>query len=91
MKTRFRFINFQENVSLFDEFDNAWAIHNNRSGDVIGMVTWDAEWRQWVFSTEHENAIFSSGCLRDIASFMDGLTLRSAERRECGETAKEKA
>lgn len=53
-----------------------WLILDKRGG-VLGHVEWWARWRAYVFVPE-ANTIYSSGCARDIAAFLDA---RTAERK----------
>lgn len=66
MKTRFKFISFR-----YAEFPGWWECVNNKSGAVLGTVTFEMPWKCWVFTPD--DAIFSADCLRDIAAFQDGL------------------
>lgn len=50
-----------------------WAILNTRSRDQLGRVEWYPEWRQFVLVAESRTVVWSSGCLRDVARFMDEL------------------
>lgn len=51
-----------------------WAILNARARDQLGRVEWYPEWSQYVLVAESRTVVWSSGCLRDVARFMDGLT-----------------
>lgn len=79
--TRYKYIHFVEiakrpKTSLF-------SCRNNKSGAELGRVCWYRPWRQYCFSA-WGNEVYSSGCLRDIAQFLDFLmadrrSLKSAE------------
>lgn len=49
-----------------------YVVTNNRSGGTIGVIKWFGRWRQYVFFPSPET-IYSRGCLRDIADFMESL------------------
>lgn len=49
-----------------------YAITNNRSGEVIGVIKWFGRWRQYVFFPGLDT-VYSRGCLRDIADFLETL------------------
>lgn len=51
---------------------SSWRILS-RAGDVIGRVEWYSEWSQFVLVAD-PNAVYSSGCLRDVARFVDEIT-----------------
>ena len=42
---------------------------NKKHGDVLGIVKWNAPWRQYCFYP-HEGIVFSKGCLLDICDFI---------------------
>jgi hypothetical protein len=65
MKTKFRFINFTQAGQF-------WGCFNNRSGALLGHVSYYSQWKCWVF-TAAPDCVFSSDCLRDISAFMDEL------------------
>ena len=48
-----------------------WQCLNNKSGDILGRVRWQAQWRQYVFYPEIDT-IFSADCLHDIHTFIRG-------------------
>ena len=47
-----------------------WAVVSKRGGHFLGSLGWYARWRQYAFYPA-ENTVYSAGCLRDIASFID--------------------
>lgn len=67
MRTRFQYINFTKTLG------GRLVCINNRTGDELGFVTWDTAWQQNVFSQSGPGIVFSAGCLRDIASFLEEL------------------
>lgn len=50
-----------------------WAILNARHRDQLGRVEWYPEWRQFILVAESRTVVWSSGCLRDVARFMDEI------------------
>ncbi len=71
LKTRYKFIHFGQ--ALGPEFEAGWVCYNNRDGDVLGLILWYRLWRQWIFTTGNEDAVFSTDCLADIQHFMGQL------------------
>lgn len=53
-----------------------WAVLNTRSRDQLGRVEWYPDWRQFVLVAKPD-AVWSSGCLRELARFVDGLRATS--------------
>ncbi len=51
---------------------NMYAIHNIKTGAVLGVIKWFGAWRQYCFFP-NSLTIFSKGCLNDIESFLDNL------------------
>ena len=45
---------------------------NKRSRDLLGVVAWYGPWRQYTFNPMARTT-YSSGCLRDIAHYIDAL------------------
>jgi hypothetical protein len=52
--------------------DDDWLIRNRKTGDIIATVEYDRRWREHVVCGE-SSAIYSAGCLRDLAVFLDAL------------------
>ena len=69
MKTRFKHIHFDEVKGLAAPL---WVCDNNKSNDCLGQVVWITAWKRFVFEPL-DMAEFDSGCLRDIATFLDTL------------------
>ena len=59
---------------------SSWIVRNARSGVTLGEVAWSGAWRQYVFSPTEDETIFSAGCLRDLASFLDSVRNRRETR-----------
>jgi len=76
MKTEYKYIKFE----LMEEKSKTqiWWCYNKSGGDLLGEVRWYPYWRQYVF-TPVTTAVFSAGCLNDIADFIGQLM---AERRQ---------
>jgi hypothetical protein len=48
-----------------------WWVRNKRHHDVLGRIRWSGSWRCYVFEPSGPS-IYSAGCLRDVASFIEG-------------------
>jgi hypothetical protein len=48
--------------------------YNKEYGSLLGQVKWYAAFRKYSFFPEN-NIVFETQCLKDIASFLDKLTL----------------
>lgn len=53
-----------------------WRVLNARHGDILGRIEWYAPWTQYVLVAKPD-AVWSSGCLRELARFVDGLRATS--------------
>jgi len=73
MKTRFRYIHFVRE-------DGLWTCRNNRTDGDLGYVTWDREWKQYVFWPEGGIA-FSHDCLTNISTFLKERNVDGREHR----------
>lgn len=58
-----------------------FRVDNKRGGYEIAYIRFYPQWRQYVLEPLHDT-VYSTGCLRDIASFMEEL---NRERRMNGE------
>lgn len=67
-----KYIKFEERKGEIHQKHPVYDIINKKHGSWLGMIFWNPQWRQYV-SCEDSQCIFSSGCHRDIADFMDGL------------------
>ena len=67
MKTRYRFIHFVQSSN------GPWACHNNKTGDLLGVVHFYHLWRQHVWRQSGPEGVFSADCLQDIADFIGQL------------------
>jgi hypothetical protein len=48
-----------------------WRVESHH-GDLLGIVRWFGRWRQYTFWPSSDT-IYSPGCLRDVAAFLDAL------------------
>jgi hypothetical protein len=69
MKTKYRFIHFEEARTLYG---NGWEVKNNRTNAVLGEITYYPEWDDYVFQASPKS-IFNSECLKDIIDFISHL------------------
>lgn len=67
MKTRYKYINFEELTV------GQWHCFNNKSNDVLCEIGYDKPWKQWVVEDFIEGCVFSYDCLIDIADFLKQL------------------
>lgn len=51
-----------------------WQVVNKRYGDLLGVIAWNNAWKCYCFEDVNPDAVFSSDCLGDIASFCVRLT-----------------
>lgn len=47
-----------------------WAVKNKTTQEVLGWIDWRSGWRRYVVNTASA-MVFDSGCLREIADFLD--------------------
>jgi hypothetical protein len=68
---RYRYIHFvlEDNGKRRTQ---VWACLNNKSNAELGIVKWYSAWRQYCYFPERP-AIYSDGCLHDVASFVASL------------------
>ena len=79
MKTRYKYIHF---TKITDKPKTSeWACRNNKSGAVLGHVRWQIGWRQYIYEPITE-AIYSAGCLLDIADFIKTLKAEKEKIKE---------
>lgn len=64
MKTHYKYVQFRE------QSEGHWVCLNNRRLDELGQVVYNARWRRFVYQPT-VSAIYSAGCLRDIAEFIE--------------------
>lgn len=76
MKTEYRYIGFDD-ISPKARRTRLYLCKNRRHNAALGIVQWNAPWRQYVFEP-NECCIFSADCLADIQDFIGQLM---AERK----------
>lgn len=69
MKTKFKFIHFEEATTLYG---SGWEVKNNRTNHLLGEITFYAEWDDYVFQASPKT-IFNDECLNDIIQFINQL------------------
>lgn len=72
MKARYQFIYFTESAYAGHLI---WICRDNKDRSELGRCHFYRDWHQWVFVQTGSQVVFSAGCLRDIADFMDQLRL----------------
>lgn len=75
MTLRYEYIHF---VKIQDKpKTSVWSCRNNRSGRPLGIVEWYSPWRQYCYTDCSPilagHAVYSRGCLADIAAFLAEL------------------
>jgi hypothetical protein len=70
MKTDYQHIRFVEQVCKGKT--KIFSCRNKRSGEELGIVKWYPGWRQYCYFPSVQ-AVYSSGCLIDIANFINVL------------------
>jgi len=70
MITRYPFIAFVKIAET--SRTSVWSCRNTRSNVELGVVRWHAAWRQYCYFPTVQ-AVYSSGCLQDIQSFIAEL------------------
>jgi hypothetical protein len=63
-----------------------WSCRNRRSGAELGVVKWYAPWRRYCYFPTAQ-AVYSAGCLRDVADFIDRLAKAKKVWEEWPKTA----
>jgi len=64
------FLSFQQMPDIPGRKTHIWQVRARRSGDLLGRIAWNAPWRQYIFDAQ-PMTVYSAGCLRDIATFID--------------------
>lgn len=54
-----------------------WAITNNKSGVLLGIIEWYPSWRQYVFVPK-EPSCFNNECLRTTEDFITDLNKKQS-------------
>jgi hypothetical protein len=71
MKTKYKFIYFEQN-------GNTWLCKNNKSKGLLGKIEYYSPWRQYCYFPLTQ-AVYSDGCLSDIADFIKQLGKEEGE------------
>jgi hypothetical protein len=56
-----------------------YLVNTRTSGAVIGEIKWYSQWRKYAFFPT--DAIFEQNCLRDIADFLELVTVEHKHRK----------
>ena len=67
---RTKHLYFVEAPALRRNKTQRWTVRSVRSGTQLGTIKWHAPWRQYCYFDDI-NALYSRGCLRDIAEFLE--------------------
>ena len=70
MKTEYKYLKFVQLESSGKT--SKWNCYNLHYGEVLGQVKWNSQWRQYCYFPTMQ-AMYSSGCLNDIADFIEQL------------------
>ena len=69
-KTQYKYLTFIKEAQPGKT--SVWQCCNTKSGTSLGIVKWFGDWRQYCYFPTVQ-AVYSAGCLRDIADFMEQL------------------
>ena len=47
-----------------------WGVYTKNEGELIGIVSWYASWRQYCLEPD-PGTVWARSCLRDVASFIE--------------------
>jgi hypothetical protein len=72
MKTEYDYLRFVEKPRLPARATGVYGVLNKKSETELGMVRWHGPWRGYCFFPTIQ-AVYSAGCLKDIADFIAGL------------------
>lgn len=71
MKTEYKYLIFMQTDSSGLK-TQIWECRNKNSNDLLGIVKWFSNWRQYCYFTV-VNAVYSTGCMDDINHFINQL------------------
>jgi hypothetical protein len=81
MKTDYKYILFIEDLRPpHPRKTKVWGCYNKKSNGHLASVQWFSSWRQYIV-IPCAGTIFSAGCLRDIAEFIDAVNTNHKENR----------
>ena len=73
VRVKKHFLIFTKTGKSFSGLTDIWTLQS-QSGVDLGQISWKAEWRRYVFFSA-KDAYFDEGCLRDIADFVEALSV----------------
>lgn len=76
MKTQYQYLHFVQVRQL--PKTAVWSCRTNRSNDELGEIKWYPAWRQYCYFPTVQ-AVYSDGCLSDIADFIKQLAENALE------------
>ncbi len=71
-KINLRFEEYSVSTDKPNKKTKRYVIRSNHSGHCLGMIFWHGAWRQYVAESQ-EGIIWSSGCLRELAEFLEKI------------------
>ena len=77
--SEYQYINFSEIQKKTKT--SVYECRNNKSGDVLGIIKWYPAWRQYCYFPSCP-AVYSKGCLDDIAHFINKIMEERKSGRE---------
>jgi len=66
---KYKYIHFEKRVNP-ETKKEFYACCNNKTGDVLGFVSFYKPWEQLVFNQAVQESVFSKDCLLDIVDFI---------------------
>ena len=69
IQTKYEYITIEEILQSKLRKTHVWEVRNKKSRHLLGVIQWQAPWRQYIFAPE-PRIIFSAGCLHDIRAFI---------------------
>ena len=82
MKFKLYFVKVTHGKGITKRKTSMWTLRkdsNHACGELLGIVRWHGAWRQYVFIPEN-GTIWSSGCLKTIAEFLDKINKRHRKK-----------
>ncbi len=77
IKTDYKYIHFRRQQSVYV----CYECKTNKDNNVLGFVKFYSAWRQYCFFPTSQ-AVYSSGCLKDIGSFLEDLNKDGYSKRK---------
>jgi hypothetical protein len=78
LTTSYKYIDFLQIGQT--EKTSIWSCRNSSHGEELGQVKWNGGWMQYIYAPSGP-AIYSAGCLRDIAEFLTNMRKSEQEAR----------